>query len=270
MGGTDPLTGTSWPESSHHLPEAPLLTAEAVPGNSDNASQEQGQGRQHLVGWGRGTSRRASSHQRRAGWSRWAPSPIQGIAQRDPVTPLGSRCLGVPGCPVCGSGPGARRGQSLPEVRAPGDQGGDGAGAQRPSQGLPSSTDTAGAASPGLLWQASAGLLAAGEAMVHGVSRLGSDWHRAPWGAGEQDLEGWGPEAGVCLVLGRLWLGLLRCRVMLRAFYRPLRSRKLQRNYPMFTMLCQQRSGPARAGPPGPQGPASRARLINRHNRGDN
>ena len=114
--------------------------------------RSKGDGGSVLDGWGRGTSRRAPSHQRRAGWSRWTPSPIQGTTQHDPVTPLGSRCLGVPGCPVCGAGRGARRGQTLPEVRALGGRGGDGDGAQRPSQGLPRAADAAGATSPGPLW----------------------------------------------------------------------------------------------------------------------
>ena len=54
MGGTDRPMGTSWPKSSRHLPEAPLLTAEAVPANSNAASQEQGRRRQRLGRVGQG------------------------------------------------------------------------------------------------------------------------------------------------------------------------------------------------------------------------
>ena len=69
------------------------------------------------------------------------PSPIKGIAQHDPVTPLGSRRLRAQGV-LSGAGRGAKRGQALPKERALGDPGGDGAGAQecrRPPglEGLP-------------------------------------------------------------------------------------------------------------------------------------
>lgn len=45
--GQTALRGPRGPSSrsSHHLPEAPLVAAEAVTGNSNSVSQEQGQGR---------------------------------------------------------------------------------------------------------------------------------------------------------------------------------------------------------------------------------
>lgn len=70
-----------------------------------------------------------------------------------------------------------------------------------PAKGFPVLLTQQVPASPGPCWQDGAGLLAAGEAAARGVSRLGSDRCRAPWGAG------WGPEAGVCLVLWHLCLG---------------------------------------------------------------
>lgn len=89
----------------------------------------------------------------------------------------------------------------------PGDCGGDGDGAQRPSQGLPRAADAAGAASPGPLWQVGAGLLAAGAATVHGISRLGSDWRRAPWGAGNKTWRGGAPRQGSAWFSGVSGLG---------------------------------------------------------------
>lgn len=185
MGGRPPCGDLRGPSSrSSHLHRKHPCLGGGGHCEQQAASQEHRQGRQGLrLAGQRDLSQGPFSPAARSGWPCWMPSPIQGeIAQHDRLHwAPGLRAQGV----LSGAGRGAKRGQTLPEER-PRGTGGDGAGAKRPKP----CADTWVPASPGPCWQDGAGLLAAREAAARGVSRLGSDRCRAPWGAG------WGPGQG--------------------------------------------------------------------------